>query len=159
MQSYIRPLFLISAPAILVSSHAIAAVADDIPACRCLENLSEADGPALDESLRREASWLVDRYCDEEIPLEVLSGSDKWLAEESCELLHASFFLETEGLAVQSVKAPIELRLRTELVYRGRRLHNDIFVDWRHDAALYARLEWTLRPRRAAALAQQEVAP
>lgn len=157
MRNHLICLLIVSSLVFLVSRAASAALAEDIPACRCLENLSEAHEAPLDEQLRRDARWLVDRYCEEDIPLDVLSGGEKWLAEESCELLHATFFRETEGVVVENERAPLEVRLRTELVYRGRRLDNDSFIDWRHDAAFYAKIEWLIHPRRAVYLTHPEV--
>lgn len=142
--------FAFYAAILFVGSTSAAAVPDDIPACRCLENLAETDGDSFDENLRREASSLVRNHCDEDLPLELLSGSEKWLAEESCELLHASFHLATSALDERSRTSGADLRVTTTAVYRGHRLDNDQFTDWRHNTSFLLQFHITIRPRQAA---------
>lgn len=125
-----------------------AAHPDDTPQCRCLEELSESE--AIGATMQREAEALVREYCDEDLPLELLSGGDRWLAQESCGLLHEAFIsaIDLHDDAGPSTGRGNELRLRVTALYRGLRMETAEYVDWRHDRALLAELVWTIRPQR-----------
>lgn len=131
-----------------LSSRAEAALIDDGPTCRCLDNLTMADIEGLDEDIRRDAARILDDYCDQNRPLSDLSGSAQWLAQESCMLLHREFLLETDPVVDDSGTGGVELHISLRADYVGRRVINDYLVDWRHHMALYARLQITLRPMR-----------
>lgn len=131
------------------TSTAHAAHPDDTPQCRCLDELSESD--AIAPTVQREAEALVREYCDEDLPLELLSGGDRWLAQESCGLLHEAFVAALDlhdEHASASVGRGNELRLRVTALYRGLRQQAAGVTDWRHDRALLTELVWTIRPRR-----------
>lgn len=132
----------------VLSSKAEAALIDDGPTCRCLDNLTMAGIEGLDEDIRREAARILDDYCDQNRPLSDLSGSAQWIAQESCMLLHREFLLETDPLLDESDTGGVELRISVRADYVGRRVINDYLVDWRHHMAVYARLHITLRPMR-----------
>lgn len=132
----------------MLSSHALAALPDDVPACRCLENLSETIDDALSEDIRREATRIVDDYCEENLPLSDLSGRAQWIANESCMLLHRGFQMETEMLADERDGAGFEIRLSVRAEYDVRRLNYVGLFDWRHHTTVFARVHFTFRPAR-----------
>lgn len=125
-----------------------ASVSDDLVSCRCLEGLIDADD--VDENLRRDAEELVQNYCEEALPLELVSGSERWLAEHSCTLLHESFTLDLEeALALldePSARRQVSVRIGT--AYEGRRLSHAQFNTRRHNLVLSAQMIWELRPKR-----------
>lgn len=130
-----------------------AALADDIPACRCLENLAMADDAQISEDLRREAVRILDDYCEEDRPLSDLSGHAQWIAQESCVLLHQEFQMDTEMLSEEEDTRGLEVRLAVQTNYYARRLMYQNIVDWRHDVALFARIHLTFRPAKSQRMA------
>lgn len=127
-------------------SNADAALIEDGPTCRCLDNLSTADAADIDESTRRDAARIFDEYCEEDRALSDLSGSEQWIAEESCALLHRQFQIETDALDDAPPVGGVELRISVQARYLGRRVMNDYLLDWRHHMGVYGRLQITVRP-------------
>lgn len=131
------------------ASFAHAALPDDLPSCRCLENLAMAVEDEISEDVRREAVRIVDDYCEEDRALSELSGHAHWLAQESCMLLHRAFVLETDVLEEDALGGGFEVRFAVQTQYQTRRLQYQNIFDWRHGVAMYAQILFTFRPARS----------
>lgn len=129
------------------ASHA--AIVDDVPACRCLADLSFADVDGIPEEVRRDAARIVDDYCEEDRSLDNLSGADRGLADQSCLLLHTGFEVELIEVEESDSSASVEIRLKVQVGYQGHRVQTNFFTDWRHNVAIHGGLSFTFWPARA----------
>src|SRR5699024_2739761 len=118
--------------AFMAIPRAYAALLDDAPACRCIEDLTLADTEGISEDIRREALRIRDDYCEENQPLSELSGQAQWIADESCRLLHQEFQHDLELLDDLPQAQGLEVRLSVQAMYDARRLIQAELVDWRH---------------------------
>lgn len=149
--SFVSHLLVVGA-LFLTTPNAHAALTDDVPSCRCIEDLTLADTEGISEDIRREALRIRDDYCEENQPLSELAGQAQWIADESCRLLHQEFLGDTEILEDLPEAQALEVRLSIQTMYDARRLIQDDVVDWRHHLTVYARMHFTFRPAKMRAM-------
>lgn len=124
-------------------SSAHAALPDDVPTCRCIEELISMDDAVVSEATRRAAERVWDSYCDANYPLEDASGHEQSVADQACELAFGSLEDVDDGV-VRPHGARVECTLVLTPAYRAHGVTTDLIRQWRHHygVGLTLRLDW-----------------
>lgn len=133
--------------ALVLSSDARAALPEDVPTCRCVEELLVLDESLVNEATRRAAERLWDSYCDANYPLEDASGHEQSIADRACEIVFGGAMPEDDSGTATSKSARVLCTLVLSPTYQAHGLGSDVLRQWRHHYAVGVsfRLDW--RPR------------